>query len=334
MESVDHQRIPASRPITGQLGHTSSVKDASPRATACHWGKSPEEVRRLCAITKFFSRQRVGREPMKFSLIVVGDALLDMPELAARALVRTIKSDIMTELRRAGLPGWILEVVESTGGYHVNLIVPTWRGIEKLRDRKYGHCLASAKAIREVEDWAGLASYLSKERTPQAQYAVAGITAREPGSHKLETKASGDRVNPSKALKAELKDILKSYRRSYAKPKPISAEYAPAREADQPGASVIEPQLVAVNDARTGSWPRQLSLFGTSPPRNLLAYEGGRMPRPVADEIEDWRRDYGLTQERLAAEIGISRPQLVNVIVGRFGLSPKPAARLRELVAA
>jgi len=39
-------------------------------------------------------------------------------------------------------------------------------------------------------------------------------------------------------------------------------------------------------------------------------------------------RARGVTQDELAAELGISQPQLANALAGRFGLSPEPAARL------
>jgi hypothetical protein len=61
-----------------------------------------------------------------------------------------------------------------------------------------------------------------------------------------------------------------------------------------------------------------------------LEYEGGIVPGPVIRYIRDARRRRGVRQEDMARALGISRPQLANAERQRFGLGPKPAARLRE----
>jgi len=48
----------------------------------------------------------------------------------------------------------------------------------------------------------------------------------------------------------------------------------------------------------------------------------------------DQLRASGLRQEEFAALVGISRPQIANVLAGRFGLSTDVAARLVATVAA
>jgi len=39
-----------------------------------------------------------------------------------------------------------------------------------------------------------------------------------------------------------------------------------------------------------------------------------------------------LTQKRLARQVGLSRPQLTNLLRGRFGTSPEAAARLKAFL--
>ncbi len=80
--------------------------------------------------------------------------------------------------------------------------------------------------------------------------------------------------------------------------------------------------------------PVQLSMFPIvdRPVSRLAHYAGGIMPAAVALEVEARRRWLGLTQAKLAERIGVSRPQLVNALHGRFGLSDWIASRLREFL--
>ena len=57
-------------------------------------------------------------------------------------------------------------------------------------------------------------------------------------------------------------------------------------------------------------------------------YRRGLLPSDLAASVRAEMRARGVTQDELAVELGISRPQLANVLAGRFGLSPGPAARL------
>ncbi len=82
--------------------------------------------------------------------------------------------------------------------------------------------------------------------------------------------------------------------------------------------------------------PVQLSLFPLAdrPVSRLAHFAGHVLPAAVALEVEARRRWRGLTQAQLAEQIGISRPQLVNVLKGRFPLSQWAAGRLREFMLA
>lgn len=66
----------------------------------------------------------------------------------------------------------------------------------------------------------------------------------------------------------------------------------------------------------------------------LEAWRGGKAPASICRAVEVKRKLDGLTQEVLAGRIGVSRPQLVNVLQGRFGLSPAPTAQLKAYLVA
>jgi transcriptional regulator with XRE-family HTH domain len=52
------------------------------------------------------------------------------------------------------------------------------------------------------------------------------------------------------------------------------------------------------------------------------------MPSDFAGLVRAEMRARGITQDELAALLGISQPQLANALASRFGLSPEPASRL------
>jgi hypothetical protein len=61
---------------------------------------------------------------------------------------------------------------------------------------------------------------------------------------------------------------------------------------------------------------------------DLDQYRRGLMSPEFAALIRAEMRARGVTQDELAAVLGISQPQLANALAGRFGLSQEPAARL------
>lgn len=84
----------------------------------------------------------------------------------------------------------------------------------------------------------------------------------------------------------------------------------------------------AVSEARPEREPYQADLFGAHVV-DLADYRGGKMPAEMALAVKGLYRARGQSQERFAFEIGLSRPQLSNVLSGRFGLSAEAAGRLR-----
>jgi Bifunctional DNA primase/polymerase, N-terminal len=76
--------------------------------------------------------------------------------------------------------------------------------------------------------------------------------------------------------------------------------------------------------------PYQPDMFGAAV-IDLAAersYRRGLLPDDLAALVRAEMRARGVTQDELAAQLGISQPQLANALAGRFGLSPEPAARL------
>ena len=66
----------------------------------------------------------------------------------------------------------------------------------------------------------------------------------------------------------------------------------------------------------------------------LIDYDGGVLPPALVQAVRDAQRARQITQDALARQIGISRPQLANALQGRFGLSRSVASNLMEWLAA
>lgn len=102
--------------------------------------------------------------------------------------------------------------------------------------------------------------------------------------------------------------------------------------------------LTGLLSADVLSWPsrvsRQLDLFlGDQLPFSRLEllgefsnWSGGPAPLSIRAAIVHEMRARGLTQDSVARQVGISRPQLTNVLRAVFGTSPKVAAKLKVFV--
>jgi hypothetical protein len=73
--------------------------------------------------------------------------------------------------------------------------------------------------------------------------------------------------------------------------------------------------------------PYQADMFGCAVV-DLDQYRRGLLPSDVATAIRAEMRARAVTQDELAAELGISQPQLANALARRFGLSTTTAQRL------
>ena len=66
----------------------------------------------------------------------------------------------------------------------------------------------------------------------------------------------------------------------------------------------------------------------------LTDYDGGILPEALVRAVRDAQRARQITQDALARQIGVSRPQLANALQGRFGLGRIAAANLLTWLAA
>lgn len=81
-------------------------------------------------------------------------------------------------------------------------------------------------------------------------------------------------------------------------------------------------------------WGRELDLFGgrPCPLADLNSWSSGVAPPAVRAYLHDEISSLGLRQSDIARSLGISRPQLVNILRGRFGASPRVALGLKAFV--
>lgn len=177
-------------------------KEQAPRTIARYEnGLSRQEVERLCNSVRFMDKQGL---PLLWA--VIGDEALDLKSGEARREFSRFQSQLGQAQKRAGFPQYSVQVLEVTGGLHANVV---FIGDERLAKRLcrsfpgymesgYGH--GPGYSMQPAYDPMCLASrYLSKERTPQANYALGwNPQTRERGSHRME--GGGDRVRLSGAL--------------------------------------------------------------------------------------------------------------------------------------
>ena len=95
------------------------------------------------------------------------------------------------------------------------------------------------------------------------------------------------------------------------------------------GGEVRRPRLVLAPPVG-----RDLDLFGgrPRPVAALAGWSSGLAPPAVRSYLRDEIRARGLRQSDVAQRLGISRPQLVNILRGRFGASPRLALGINAFV--
>lgn len=166
-------------------------------------GLSKDEIKRLINAVWFMEKTGL---PLHWA--VIGDDVLHMDSGEARREFERFQSQLGQAQKRAGYPQYSVRVLEVTGGLHANVV---FVGDERIARRvchsfsnymQSGYGDGQGYSMQPVFDPMELASrYLSKERTPQANYALGWHwKTRERGSHRME--GGGDRVRLSAALKA------------------------------------------------------------------------------------------------------------------------------------
>lgn len=84
-----------------------------------------------------------------------------------------------------------------------------------------------------------------------------------------------------------------------------------------------------------GAEPDMFQPKGYEMPRaELETWRGGTMPPSIRAAVRHEMKRRGVIQDAMAAELGISRPQLTNALQGRFGLGEGPAAKVRTMLEA
>ena len=80
-------------------------------------------------------------------------------------------------------------------------------------------------------------------------------------------------------------------------------------------------------------WAPDLDLFGgrPCPVSDLAFWSSGVAPPAVRSYLRDEIVARGLRQIDVARHLGISRPQLANILSGRFGASPRIALTLKAI---
>jgi len=78
------------------------------------------------------------RQGLTYWWAVLGDDLLDLPEVEAREEVRKFTSSLVREQKRQGIPQDWVRVWETSGGLHANVIFPATPAlIARLRRRDF-----------------------------------------------------------------------------------------------------------------------------------------------------------------------------------------------------
>ena len=273
------------------------------------------EVKRLSEASHFL--ERLG--PSAFVTI---EAAIDGPEDDIREPANKVKNHVAVFQRRNGCPAYWLEVLEPRPKLHVHLIAAApARRLRSMIDSLHASALFGEQVkAKRVHDMTGLARYLSKFATPQAHYAAGRVFRRVPGSHVM----LGDRVRLSRELGRDMlaAGVIRPFPRNYAKRLPK----APALLAEievRYRDSLFDAEPLLAAPQRPKAQPRKREKI--EPPSLPLVY-----PPSIADMLEG----LGPTHEAIAERVSLSRPQVTNIICGRFGVSRPIARRVLELARA
>ncbi len=270
------------------------------------------------------------RGPCLFVSIEAGRS--STSESTVRKITRRLRSDLAQRQRRAGMRRrFAVSVFEARGrdglpkfGAHVIGVLPSVadrdRAIESFNRSAYAQIGPDARPsvfAEPVTDWAGLTRYLLKEATPQAWYGAGKSFRRVGGSIPLGI-LGGDRVTLSEDLRDALilGGRIAPYRRAYARRRPK----APA---------------IIYRDELFSPLPVLAAPVRPKPaPRKRERHELPTLPLSCPPTIADMLAGLGPTHETIAQQVGLSRAQVTNVIVGRFGVSRPIAQRVLKLARA
>ncbi|MCJ2042531.1 hypothetical protein MKK55_26810 [Methylobacterium sp. J-059] len=255
------------------------------------------------------------RQPCWYA--VLGDHLLDLPELDARAIFSKATSLLVQMQARAGLEPYWIRVLESVGGIHANLIFPASDKVAKqFLNSKVGPYLGEVgKGLQQIRntdaDWRNVTAYLTGERVSQGnQHYTRILGPRVRGSHQL-GEGGGDRVQLSTALRERVVDAG------------IVTPWARTTSRNLTRRIVQPPAIMAPPKAKPTVYRVQPDLFPLAPHDTFTS----------ADEVRQLREHLGLTQWQLAQRLAIrNRSHVANAERGHDGLS-RPRVRYLRYIA-
>lgn len=276
-------------------------------------GLDPKELDRMTGAGHFMLT--TGLQIRWFAL---ADALLGLPVADALAARDKFLSRLVRLQKEAGLPQYYIDVRETTGGLHFNIVAVCTRKIAVKLQRLFAAYLLGKDAVCRVDDMDRLLrDYLAKERTTQADYAKRGqLGRRRTGSHKLV--CGGDRVRLSEALERDgiAAKKIERWQKTHSR----------RSETRKP------PKVYRLRRKKALDISGQLALLPLKDDTRLRYFHGGHMTAPQAREAEYQRERIGLSQYQLADAIGCSQPHYANVIRGHDPLSRIAAFRLRQVL--
>lgn len=241
-------------------------------------------------------------------------------ERLARDSIRAVKHRVGQLQERDGYPRWHFEVLEGSCGVHSNIVAPlTMARAEQLLNWTFeGVAFGQFVHVQRVTDMRGLIGYGVKNP---------GYLGKELGQKHALGDGGGDKIRFSDSLRDELigRGMIGERKRVYASRAIEKRAPVAAAEAPKPVLKLVVYNALAPTEL-------QLSLLSEKPVTRLRDFAHGVMPPAVVHEVETRRKWLGLTQAALASAVGLSRPQLVNALQGRFGLSEWTVSRLRDFL--
>ena len=302
---------------------------------------------KLLATALFFIEKQARRLGLKVCLITIGDDLFGMDYAARLNTIKEIAKRVTKWQGRAGIPQYSVYAIELLGGagLHAHCVaLVDDQLVRKIRASTLIRPFCQGEdAITRIDNREAVVSYLSKERTTQANRSFQGAGIPLP-TMKPPTKllGAGDRVRLSDALKAGVIEagLQRPYRVTHWKLKeligvtetPISPRWVKAQAKNARRSTFMSVSVAVVNAPETAPKPAgQLYLFQEleRPITRLADFTAGILSPSASLELEHRRKRLGLSQSQLGRLAGLSQPQIANAVHGRFGLSRHAASRIK-----
>jgi hypothetical protein len=290
--------------------------------------------------------RKARKAGLQVLLISIGDALFDLDYATRLDVTREAKKRITTEQRRAGIPKYLLEVIELLGsaGFHSHIVcVGNEKVIATLKRSEWlAPYTVGPDAIQDITErkggWIGVFRYLSEERTNPAnrsRFRPVGLPPRKPATKLL---GAGDRVRVSSELKSDLikGNNVRPFTATHWQHQPLvgitSTPFSPhvQRRLKKEAAQVELEQSPAIQVTKM-TISGQISMFPEleQPIVRLVDFTAGILSPSASLELEHRRKRLGLSQSQLGMIAGLSQPQIANAVHGRFGLSRHSANRIK-----